>query len=253
MWQRPSTSALERLRRKGVVRLLLPGNPGTKLGIRVCALQTHGLLRVLAGFARQSSPCARPEHCVRCIMVDPPQEHLHTWLRAFVPEGVVVQCSAGKARASFYGAVEGDPEVVERLKKLASAVKTVMFSRVASASNTQAFLNAVETARDADRGAFDDAEVKLCSNCARPANSDRLNGRHMCRMVATLRCSRCGHAWTTQRARWDLMESRMMENYCEPCRGRCSGLVAGKVVKSELLSAEALQLVQKRRGSPATR
>jgi len=55
----------------------------------------------------------------------------------------------------------------------------------------------------------------VCHVCGKPLSTDLLGGRHHCRVVAQFRC--CGK-WTSQRARYDPVEERVMGQRCERCR-----------------------------------
>lgn len=60
-----------------------------------------------------------------------------------------------------------------------------------------------------------DADGPRCHACGLSRRSNLLGGKHYCRIWATFRC--CGR-WTSQRARYDADEERIMEQRCQRCQ-----------------------------------
>lgn len=87
----------------------------------------------------------------------------------------------------------------------------------------------------------------LCEKCGKSLLTDRLGGRHHCRMIASFACAECGKKWKTQRARFDVREGRLLDQYCEGCGE------AAEVIRMVPLSDHELAKLQQERDAREAR
>lgn len=147
--------------------------------------------------------------------------------------------------------LDAAPEILQEFRSLAPIVKKTLLGNSADwlkrlgrgGESIDGFLAAVEVARDTPIEQREGDRAKdLCSNCGVSLRKDCLaGGGHHCRMLVTFKCPQCRKTWTTQRGRFSIKEKRILGHDCASCKH------PGEVVKSEILTVNALHALSQKR------